>query len=154
MQALSQRLLEGLKFTCETPEPIDRVRAWAVQVRQHFLLNPPLISMLYWDGGHNSVAWLDKSDFLISALQELGLEDVDFAQTVLWIWATVLGAVQFEIYDRRDNPRLSESEYALLSASVRDGISKVDGFLRDEAHYERYFEFQMARMLDGLRAMS
>lgn len=155
LQALSEHLLEGLQF--ESPPgaaALERVHAWAVRVRQHFLLNPALIHMLSWEGGHNSVAWLNRSDFLIAALNDLGLGEAEFSQAVLWIWAAVLGAVQFEIYDRQANPRLSESEFESLSETVRDGVGKVDRFLRDDAHYERYFVFQMNRLEDGLRAMS
>lgn len=151
LQALSERLLDGFEVDF-TPEaaPLERIRLWAMRVRRHFLANPPLIHMLAWEGGHNSVAWLNTSAPLLEAIGEFGLDDDTFAQTVLWTWSVVLGAVQFEIYDRRISPRLSEEEFARLSAPVRSGIGKVDAFLRREPFYAGYFDFQVDRLIDAL----
>jgi hypothetical protein len=96
---------------------------------------------------------LNKSASLVAVLEDMGFDDDTFAQTVLWIWATVLGAVQFEIFDHKANPRLSETEFAELSESVRTGIGKVNCFLMRETQHQLYFEFQIEKMMDALGVM-
>ncbi|HTH27953.1 MAG TPA: TetR/AcrR family transcriptional regulator [Sphingobium sp.] len=155
MQALSQRLLEGLDVTPSTAaNPAERIRAWAYGIQRHFVANPALMQMLTWEGGHNSVAWLDRSACLISALEELGLKDEVLAKAILWIWGTVLGAVQFEIYDRQTPSRMNAQELAELSEVVRPGVGKVDAFLQDDNRYQNLFDFQMDRMMDGLMGLA
>lgn len=154
MQALSKRLLEGLVIDLSAEiQPLQRIRAWAEMIRVHFLANPPLIRMLTWEGGHNSIAWLNASAPLLTAIRELGLDEDTAAQTLLWTWAVTLGAVQFEIYYHQANPRISEKEMEELSDAVREDIRKIGDFFHCETQYERYFRFQIDRLIDALAAL-
>ena len=155
MQALSQRLLEG--FATDHPdglEPVEALRAWSHAIRRHFLANPSLIRMLAWDGGHNSVAWLNSSEPMLAALGGLGLDDATFAQAVLWTWSTVLGAIQFEIHYRQFEPRLREEEAGQLVEPVRTDMAKIGVFQKQDGYLDRYFEFQIDRLVDALRQLS
>lgn len=151
MQALSGRLLDGLdRGLAEQEPPMESLRSWACAIRRHFLANPSLIRMLTWEGGHNSVAWLNSSERMLSAIRSLGLDDDTYAQAVLWTWGTVLGAVQFEIHYRQFKPGLREDEAGQLVETVQADMAKVGGFLECEGHYDRYFDFQVDRLIDAL----
>ena len=151
MQALTGQLLETL--VVETPAqaaPWEKIEIWAHALRRHFLRHPHLIRMISWEGGHVSVAWLNKSKILFEAVEALGLDADGFSRTVLWIWNSVMVAIQAEIYFAQAPHRLSDEDLEQVEPTVARRLRSLEASLLADDHGEKFFKFQLARLTEGL----
>ena len=155
MQALTGQLLEGLAI--EAPADAaswQKIEIWAHALRRHFLRHPHLIRMISWEGGHVSVAWLNKSKVLFEAVEALGLDPEDFSRTVLWIWNSVMVAIQAELYFAQAPHRLSGEDLEQVDPTVRRRVRTVEAALLADEHGESFFKFQLARLTEALTSLS
>lgn len=155
LQAMSRRLLDGLVLEAtEGLGPIERVVAWAHGVRRHFLTYPELFNMLAWEGGHGSIAWLNRSHLLFEALKALGLDDERLPVITLSIWNTVMSTIMYELHDRRSDMRIADAEYESLDSNVRGPIGRIREFMASDDCHEQLFAFQVERLADYLSRMA
>ena len=154
MQALSARMLDNLCI--EAPEgatPKEKLTIWSNCVRQYFLDNPHLIGMLIWEGGHSSVAWLNRSKLLFEALEGIGLKGKELGKTAIWVWNCVLSTIMWELHERQTSGQLSDSEIDQLDRALAPRIRRVRDFTSDESYLDESFEFQLERMLFALSGL-
>jgi len=154
MQALSARLLAGL-FVDMPPNatPIEQVFAWAHAVRNYCLEHPQIHTMLMWEGGHSSTAWLNFSQPLFDAAQSLGFTGARQGLVMLWLWNSVMGAVRFEAHLLQTGKTAVDDEEA-LAPEVRNGVRLVRMVADSEEGQGLYFDFQLERIADTLIALS
>lgn len=151
LQALAAALLDGLVISLPPDtSPIRTVEIWAYTIRDHFLKHPQLISMLIWEGGHTSVAWLNQSTVLVEALGALGLEGAELGQTLLWIWSVVMGAIHTELFDLHSPIGMQDWEIDNLSPVMKRTVQYMRQSASAPDHHGRFFSFQLARLIDAL----
>lgn len=150
LQAMSAALLES--FTIEIPKrsgPIEKVEIWAYAMRAHFQKHPPLIGMLSWDS-HASVAWMNQSKVLFEALRELGLDGQQVAETTLWAWNAIMGAILAELMHKQTPPRMTDAEFAELDPAIRANVQLIRDFVKASDYYDRFFTFHIGRLKDAI----
>lgn len=154
LQALSDRLLAD--FTLEIPsgtDPLEALTLWAHAMRAHVLAHPQLINLLVWEGGHTSIAWLERAMPVAGALTRLGLAGEGLAQATLWVWHVVMGAIHVELRNRAMPQEMSMRELASLDPATRALLDDMLALTGAPDHADSFFAYQLERMRDGLRAM-
>lgn len=154
LQALSDRLLA--EFTLDIPpdaDPFDVIVQWANAMRAYVLLNPQLINLLVWEGGHTSVAWLERGMTVSGALGRMGFTGAARARATLWVWHVAMGAINVELRNRVMPQDLTSHELYSLDATTREQIAEMLSFTGSADHADRFFTYQLDRMCDALRVM-
>lgn len=155
LQALSERLLADLTLDIpQASEPLDQIRLWSHAMRGHLLKRPQLIQMLSWEGGHSSLGWLSRAVVVNDALRALGLEGAALARATLWVWHVVMGAIHAELREARAPLGMTPDEFETLEPPLQDSLSPLLELVREDGHHASFFDFQLERLLDGVRAMT
>ena len=155
LQALSAKLFEDF-----SPEiragmaPIERIECWLRALRAQFLRNKQLINLLAWDSGQISLAWENHAGIMFEALQDMGFDGDEFAETAHWIFISGTSAIVYEV-----RARLTESsssyvpDYASLTKQSAQGRALITRFLERPDHHDRLFEFQIQRIVGSLGSL-
>lgn len=155
LQALTDRMLSGLDVSSlESKPPIERVIGWARMVRAHFQIRPQLTDMLVWEGGHGSIAWLNRSAPLATALADLGLKGDEQARTLSWLWGAIMGAIHYELRVRAEPEGITSEEIAAAQPEIRTVVENIQALAGKPGSAEAAFEFELDRLCDGLKALS
>lgn len=155
LQALSERLLADLILVIPPAAgPLDQIRLWSHAMRGHLLKRPQLIEMLAWEGGHSSLGWLSRSVVVHDALQALGLKGTALARATLWVWQGVMGAVHAELRERAAPLGMTEQEFEALDPSLKERLGPMLALVRKDDHHASFFDFQLERLLDGVRVLT
>lgn len=152
MQALSARLLEGLDIAVPPhASHIERIKIWAYGVRRYCLDHPELLSMLIWEGGRSSAAWLNKSRPLFEAAEGLGFREEELGRMMLWLWSAIMSPISLEVMLHQTEP--AQHDQAALDPAVREGVKMVHLATDSGLHHEQNFAFQMAQIEKALAAL-
>ncbi|QZP08153.1 TetR/AcrR family transcriptional regulator [Caenibius sp. WL] len=154
LQALSDRLLAD--FTLDIApdtEPLDAVIRWAQAMRAHMLACPQLINVLVWEGGHTSIAWLERGMVVSEALGRMGFSGEAHARATLWVWHVAMGAINVELRNRDVPQNLTPQELASLDPVTRGQVEQMLSLTSLPVFAEEFFAYQLDRMCEGLRAM-
>ncbi|MHB9878071.1 TetR/AcrR family transcriptional regulator [Pacificimonas sp. ICDLI1SI03] len=155
LQALTDRMLAGLDITAlEAEPPVERVMAWARLVRSHFQKRPQLIDMLVWEGGHGSIAWMNRSAPLATALTELGFQGDELARSLSWLWNSIMGMIHNELRVRDEQQQISSDEIAAIDAPMREIVQDIQRMSSEQDNADRAFDFELARIHDALVTMT
>ena len=117
------------------------------------LAHPQLINLLVWEGGHTSVAWLERGMTVSEALGRLGFAGEAQARATLWVWHVCMGAINVELRNRVMPQELSPEELASLDPATREQVEASLALSAAPDHAEVFFAYQLDRMCDALRAM-
>lgn len=109
LQAVAERLLGDLNPKIPRADWDVQLRAWAFAMRDYFLKNPALFTILGWQQ-HVARPWLSQLAGLARILQGAGLEGRTLADAVQWVSSTIIAAVYMEIAARRSGSRVSASD--------------------------------------------
>jgi AcrR family transcriptional regulator len=151
MQALTAALLDGLVIAApEDATPVRKIEIWAHTFRDYFLERPTLITMLSWDNGHTSIAWVNQSKILMEALETMGLDGPQLGETMLWIWSVVMGAIYAELLDKQSPSGMQEWEFENLDPVMQRGVRFIREVVETPDHHARFFKFQIARLTDAI----
>lgn len=151
MQALSARLLEGLVIDVPAEAShVERITVWAHSVRRYCLDHPQLLSMLIWEGGRSSAAWLNKSRPLFEAAEGLGYQGEALGRMMLWLWASIVTPIKIELFLRQTEPAWHDE--SALDPALRDGVRMVYLAADSGDSHERNFAFQMAQLAKAIEA--
>lgn len=154
LQALSDKFLAG--FTLDVPAdagPLDVVVAWADAMRVHVLTHPQVMNVLSWEGGHTSVAWLERGMTVSQALARAGFVGEALAKATFWVWHVVMGAINAELHNRALPKHPTPEEMASLDPATRGQVETMLVFTSQATFAEEFFAYQLDRMCEGLRAM-
>lgn len=154
LQALSDRLLTDFMLHIpEDAEPLDAVIAWAHAMRAHVLANPQLVQVLVWEGGHTSVAWLERGMAVSEALGRMGFTGAARAQATLWVWHVAMGAINVELRNGDLPQNMTQQELASLDPATRGEVEQMLKLTFGAQFAEDFFAYQLDRMCEGLLAM-
>lgn len=154
LQALSDRFLGG--FVLDIPAgaaPLDAVVIWAQAMRAYVLAYPQVMSVLVWEGGHTSIAWLERGMPVSVALARLGFAGETLARATLWVWHVAMGAINVELRNRDLPQDLTPTELANLDPTTRGQVEAMLALTSEQGFAEEFFVYQLERMCEGLRAM-
>jgi AcrR family transcriptional regulator len=150
LQTVTQNLME--EFRLELAEGADwraKITAWAHATHRHFRRYPHLIHLLTWEG-HTSVAWLKHSAIVTEALADVGLAPRELAPAVLWVWSSIMGAVNSELSWASSHPTLSDEDLARMEEPLRGHMRALRDFTAGGGHFDSAFQYNLERTLDGL----
>jgi len=151
LQALTAALLDGLVIAVpEHATPARKIEIWAHAFRDYFLERPQLITMLSWDNGHTSIAWINQSKILMEALESMGLDGPELGETLLWIWSVVMGAIHAELLDKQSPRGMQDWEFEDLDPTMQRGVRFIREAMAAPDHHARLFNFQIARLTDAI----
>jgi AcrR family transcriptional regulator len=151
MQALTAALLDGLVIDVpDDATPVRKIEVWADSFREYFIERPQLITMLSWDNGHTSIAWINQSKILMEALESLGLEGAELGETLLWIWSVVMGAIYAELLYKQSPYGVQDWEFENLDPAMRRGVLFIREVVEAPNHHAHCFKFQVARLTDAI----
>ena len=155
LQALSDRLLTEFELAVPAEvDPFATLLAWANAMRSHMLAHPQLINLLVWEGGHTSIAWLERSMMVSDALGQLGFAGEPRARATLWVWHVVMSAINIELRNRVMPQALSPEELESLDPATREQVEASLALSSAPDHAEEFFGYQLDRICDALRAMN
>jgi len=113
LQAVAERLLGDLNPKIPDADWETQLSAWAFAMRDYFLKNPALFTILGWQQ-HVARPWLSQLAGLARILQRAGLKGRALADAVQWVSSTIISAVYMEIAARRSGSRVSASDLRSL----------------------------------------
>lgn len=154
LQALSDKFLAGFTLDVSADaEAFDVVVAWANAMRRHILAHPQVMNVLSWDGGHTSVAWLERGMTVSQALARAGFAGEGLAKATFWVWHVVMGAINVELHNRALPQDPAPEEMASLDPATRAQVETMLIFTSQANFADEFFAYQLDRMCEGLRAM-
>lgn len=155
LQALTEHVLKGLVIpVAEDATPAEAIAAWCHAVRAFFLSHPPLITMLTWEGGQASIAWLDRTLVLVEALRRLGLEGDALSRAVLWVWGIIMSGINLELHNRAARYRIAPEAVEEIDPRVREPIRTMIGMVERPGHFDDFYDYQVARLIDAITVMT
>jgi TetR/AcrR family transcriptional regulator, tetracycline repressor protein len=151
LQAVTEAMMAGLELPPASGTWEQQLAAWATSVRAHFRRYPHLIHLLSWEG-HASTAWLKHSALIIELLAAAGIEGRELARLTLWVWGSIMGAINEELFER-DAPRtLGADELAQLDEPLRGRMRDLLRFTRNGRHHDDLFAFNLERIIATVAA--
>jgi AcrR family transcriptional regulator len=132
LQEIAGRLLHDLNPQIPEASWQEQLRTWAAAMRDYFLANPSLFSILGWQE-HIASAWLSQLATLVSILERTGLQGKDLADTVQWVGSTVMSTIFMEISGQKTGYRLNEADLADMQPSEVERLQALISHLRQKS---------------------
>jgi len=132
LQEIAGRLLHDLNPQIPEASWQEQLRIWAAAMRDYFLANPSLFSILGWQE-HIASAWLSQLATLVSILERTGLQGKDLADTVQWVGSTVMSTIFMEISGQKTGYRLNEADLADMQPSEVERLQALISHLRQKS---------------------
>ena len=132
LQEIAGRLLHDLNPEIPDAPWQEQLRTWAGVMREYFLANPSLFSVLGWQE-HIASAWLSQLATLVSILERTGLQGKDLADTVQWVGSTVMSTIFMEISGQKTGYRLNEADLADMQPNEAERLQALISHLRQKS---------------------
>jgi len=139
LQEIAGRLLHDLNPQIPEASWQEQLRTWAAAMRDYFLANPSLFSILGWQE-HIASAWLSQLATLVSILERTGLQGKDLADTVQWVGSTVMSTIFMEISGQKTGYRLNEADLADMQPSEVERLQALISHLRQKSAFSVFSE--------------
>lgn len=139
LQEIAGRLLHDLNPQIPEASWQEQLRTWAAAMRDYFLANPSLFSVLGWQE-HIASAWLSQLATLVSILERTGLQGKDLADTVQWVGSTVMSTIFMEISGQKTGYRLNEADLADMQPSEVERLQALISHLRQKSAFSVFSE--------------
>ena len=139
LQEIAGRLLHDLNPQIPEASWQEQLRTWAAAMRDYFLANPSLFSVLGWQE-HIASAWLSQLATLVSILERTGLQGKDLADTVQWVGSTVMSTIFMEISGQKTGYRLNEADLGDMQPSEVERLQALISHLRQKSAFSVFSE--------------
>lgn len=139
LQFVAHRLLDELKPQLPDADWSEQLHVWAASVREHFLANPGLFSILGWHE-HIASAWWRQLATLARILKSAGFTKYDLADAVQWVGNAVMSAIYLEIAGQRSGYRLNHTDWQNLSGDDFIVVSELNEYLSAKSARSAFIE--------------
>lgn len=152
-QAVAAYLLADFDAQPLAEDGWPQIALWAITMRGCFRRFPQVHRLLREKNGKTSIAWLERSAVVYTALETMGFKGRELERTTLYVWRSVMDAIYDEVFDISALGRVPPDDRNSLAPETRRAINALQRCLNEREHYRKMFEFQLQNLQRSLATM-